>query len=206
MSCDRRVRYKDAFKNGHFELLIVRDEYALATGEKGLQLGMHKDLVLQFIRFAALMVTPIAPHFAEHLWKSILGESSSVQTARYPEPTAPVDEAALAAIKYVRGLIGQMRQTELGFMKKKAKGKSNASFDPSKPKGVKMFLATSFPQWQDACVEALQESYSADSNKIDNAKLKQILGSKGLMKEKRAMPFCMLFAVRCFQPAHLATC
>jgi leucyl-tRNA synthetase len=183
-------------KHGHFELLNVRDEYALATGEKGLKLGMHKDLVLLFIRFVALCITPIAPHFAEHLWKAILNEKGSVQNALFPKPSAPVDEAAIAAINYVRSLISQMRQTELGFMKKKAKGKSVASFDPTKPKSVKMFLTKSFPQWQDSCIEALQESYSSESKKVDNAKLKQILGSKGLMKEKRAMPFCMLYAVR----------
>ena len=156
---------------------------------------MHKDLVFTFIRFLALATAPITPHFSEHLWKAVLKEASSVQTALFPEPTGPVDQVALDSIAYVRDLVGQLRQSEIGFAKKKAKGKQTG-FDPSKPKSVRLFIAKEWPHWQTQCLDALQSSVDAESKQVDSAKLKQSLASKGLLKEKRAMPFCMMFAVR----------
>ena len=186
-----RARYKDALKGAFFELQASRDEYQLAAKD----FAMHKELIYQFIELQALLILPIAPHFAEHLWRVFLKNTTSIQTAHYPAPSCPVDQAALDAINYVRALLNTVRGSEASFAKKKAKGKSSAGFDVSKPKAVRMFLSQKFPEWQTACINAMQNSYDSSSQGIDITKVKEALGSKGLLKEKRAMPFCMTFAV-----------
>jgi hypothetical protein len=35
---------------------------------------MHKDLVLRFVETQALLITPIAPHWAEYIWQEVLGK------------------------------------------------------------------------------------------------------------------------------------
>lgn len=189
--CYEEACYKDAMKFGFFELQRVRDEYIVAVDQD----KPHRDLIFWWIRMQALAVTPVAPHFAELVWKEILQEPTSVQTALFPEPSAPVNQSALDAVTYVKSLVTSMRQAELGFVKKKAKGKGAGGFDPAKPKGVRLFIAKDFPAWQTQCIESIREAYDTTSQKTDNAKLKELLGGKGLLKDKRAMPFCVSFTV-----------
>lgn len=35
---------------------------------------MHKDLVLDWIKKQALMLNPIAPHWAEYVWQELLNQ------------------------------------------------------------------------------------------------------------------------------------
>ncbi|GAA6028905.1 hypothetical protein JCM8097_001498 [Rhodosporidiobolus ruineniae] len=182
-----KALYKDALKVGFYQLLSARDLYQLATASEG---GMHVDLALRFIRVQALLITPIAPHVAEHLWSTVLGESTSVQNARFPEPSAPVDRSVSDAAAYVRSKTKEIRDAELSFAKKKAKGKgAAASFDPAKPKACKIYVASRFPEWQEAAVEVVKGAWNADAKAVDDKKIKEDLTAKGLIKDKRYMPF-----------------
>ena len=165
---------------------------------------MHADLVLYWIRSAALLVTPIAPHFAEHVWSAILQEPKSVQLALWPTPSKPVDQTLIEAGQYMRGTIKTIRDAETSLLKAMAKAQSKkkgapggveAMFDPKKPKAVRIYVATSFPEWQDTCVQIVKESYSKEGDKVDDAKVKELLVEKGLIKDKRAMPFIQAFKV-----------
>ncbi|GAA5858903.1 hypothetical protein JCM8547_007149 [Rhodosporidiobolus lusitaniae] len=182
-----KAMYKDALKVGFYQLLSARDLYQLATASEG---GMHSDLALRFIRVQALLLTPIAPHVAEHLWSSVLGESSSIQTALFPTADAAIDPATSAAATYVRSKVKEIRDAELAFAKKKAKGKGGpAGFDPSKPKACRIWVAKTFPEWQDAAVELVKGAYNAETKAVDDKKIKEELMAKGLIKDKRYMPF-----------------
>ena len=171
---------------------MARDAYQQAVTDDG---GMHHDLVIMFMRVQALLVVPIIPHYSEHIWKNFLGETTSVQSALYPEPSAEVDQSVLDSVNYIRNLVTSIRSSEATFVKRKAKGKGAAGFDPSKPKAVRLFVSREFPEWQTGCIEAMRESYSQEKKEIDMAKVRSVLAEKGLGKEKRAMPFCVLFGV-----------
>jgi leucyl-tRNA synthetase len=170
---------------------VARDFYIQATAHEG---GMHADLASLWIRVQALLALPIVPHYAEHVWTHILGEKSSVQHARFPEQTAPVDQIILDASNYVQNTIKRARDTELAFAKRKAKGKV-ASYDPSKPKALHIFVARRFPEWQDAAVSAVKEAYDEKAEAVDRQKLKDVITERGLIKDKRVMPFCVQFEV-----------
>jgi leucyl-tRNA synthetase len=189
------TNYKDALKFGFYDFQSVRDWYREVTAD----VGMHADLVLYWIGSAALLVTPVAPHFAEQIWSTILQEPTSVQNALWPTPTTPVDPTIIEAGQYMRGTIKTIRDAEISLLKglAKAKGKkgaaaSEALFDPKKPKAVRIYVATAFPEWQNMCVQIVKDSYT---NKVDDAKVKELLIEKGLIKDKRAMPFIQTFKV-----------
>ena len=158
---------------------------------------MHVDLVMYWVRISSLLVTPIAPHFAEHLYRTILGIPTSVQNARWPTPDGEVDRALIEAGSYMRGVTKMMRDAETSLLKmlSRNKGKVSMAFDPKKPKSVRIYVATKFPEWQNICVEIVKQAYRADEDKVDDAKVKDLLVEKGLIKDKRAMPFIQAFKV-----------
>jgi leucyl-tRNA synthetase len=188
-----KAMYKDALKVGFYQLLSARDLYQAATASEG---GMHVDLALRFVRIQALLITPIAPHVAEHLWSTILSERTSVQTASFPTPDAPRDQAITDAATYVRSKVSEIRQAELGFAKKKAKGKGAGGFDPSKPKACKIWVAKRFPEWQEEAVEIVKGAWRESVKSVDDKKVKEDLAAKGLIKDKRYMPFIAQLKVR----------
>lgn len=98
----------------------------------------------------------------------------------------------------MRSIVKMIRDAELNMMKRMAKGKKggDAPFDPKKPKSVRIYVATSFPEWQDACVLAIKDSYVEGTDKVDDAKVRELLTQRGLIKDKKAMPFIQLFKVR----------
>lgn len=186
------MHYKDALKYGFYELQTNRDWYREVTQD----VGMHVDLVRWWIRVAVLLICPIAPHFSEHVWTTVLKEPKSVQLARWPETTKSIDRVIIDSGAYMRGLIKTMRDAELTLLKKMNKGKQGqAPYDPTKPRAVRIYVATSFPEWQDQCVQVVKDAYVSEADKVDDAKVRELLMQRGLIKDKRAMPFIQAFKV-----------
>ena len=188
------TNYKDALKYGFYEFQTARDWYREVTSD----VGMHAELVQYWIRTAALLATPIAPHFAEHIWMSTLKSPTSVQLALWPTPADPVDRTIVDSGVYMRDTIKAIRDAEVTLMKRINKGKDKGkepSFDPKKPKSVRIYVSTAFPAWQDQCVKIIKEAYSEATEKVDDIKVREALSKAGLLKDKRTMPFVQVFKV-----------
>ncbi|KAI7864072.1 leucyl-tRNA synthetase [Spinellus fusiger] len=180
------MHYRDALKYGIFEFQAAKDYYQLASVDT----GMHKDLVLRYIEFQALFMSPICPHWSEHLWTHVLKKDVLVIDAPFPKPTGPVNESILAAADYVRRTVKSIRDAELNLLKKKKKGKaSEDDYKPNSPKSLKIFVASKFPEWQEDCISVLKSNYDETSNKFDDAKIRGELGASGMLKNKKTMPF-----------------
>lgn len=67
-----RMLFKDALKTAFFEMQAVRDKYRELCLD-----GMHIDLVMKFIEIQAIIISPICPHVAEHIWRKLLGKVNS---------------------------------------------------------------------------------------------------------------------------------
>ncbi|KAI6102854.1 hypothetical protein F5141DRAFT_1133125 [Pisolithus sp. B1] len=188
--------FKDALKYCFYEFQNIRDWYREVTSD----IGMHADLVKYWIRVSVLLVTPFAPHFAEHIWTEFLREPKSIQLALWPDPGRPADRAVIEAGIYMRSTLKTIRDAETTLLKKMQKGKKGKAdgplFDPKLPKSVRIYVASQFPEWQDACVQAIKDSYSAETDKVDDVKVRTILTENGMIKDKRAMPFVQAFKKR----------
>ncbi|CAK7226533.1 cytosolic leucyl tRNA synthetase [Sporothrix bragantina] len=169
--------FKLALKSGFYDFVSARDWYRDITKAAGN--GMHRDLVKRYVELQALLVTPIAPHFSEYLWRDVLKKDTSVQTALFPTVPGP-DPSLTAARNYIRNTTSNITAAEGQQAKKLAKGKAVA-FDPKQTKKLTVFVAEAFPEWQDKCIEVvkqvLQETGSVDvkgvSGKLDKAELKK---------------------------------
>lgn len=84
-----KMLFKEALRTGLFEFQKARDSYRELCGGN----NMHSDLVFEFIERQALLMAPICPHIAEHIWE-LLGKKTSILQAKWPVAGA-VDEALI---------------------------------------------------------------------------------------------------------------
>lgn len=180
--------YKEAQKTGFYELLGARDWYRDFTAEEG---GMHADLLKYYVRVQTLLITPITPHFAEHIWTNVLGECDTIQRARFPTPSREIERGVIDAAEYVKETVRKIRTTELALGKRKAKAKGGAgpgsqlTFDATKPKALRIFVSKEFPKWQSQCVEILARHFDKSTGVIDEKAMRAELEKEGLFKEKK---------------------
>ena len=175
-----QTNYKAAVKSGLYDFLSARDFYREATKAAGL--GMHVECVRRYIELQALMVTVVAPHWAEYIWLEVLRKQTTVQDARFPDVEA--QKAGLtAAREYVRTTSSNITSAEGAQLKKMAKGKVVA-YDPKQNKRLRIFCATAYPAWQTSVIEIVRKNF-------ENMKLDLGAVSKSIPKaeSKRAMPF-----------------
>lgn len=177
------TNYKLALKSALYDFTSTRDFYREATTAAGI--GMHRDLVLQYIELQALLLTPIASHWADYIWQEVLHKPSSVQLAFWP--SVPTPQASLtAAREYVRSTTSNITSAEGTQLKKKEKGKAIA-FDPKLPKRLSIFAATSYPAWQEKYIDLVRDSFDSITLSIDDKALGPKIAKMGEMK--KAMPF-----------------
>ncbi|KAJ2934558.1 hypothetical protein H1R20_g2543, partial [Candolleomyces eurysporus] len=150
------TNYNDALKYGFYELQSARDWYREVTSD----VGMRRDLVLYWIRTAALLITP-SPLTLPN--KS--GPTSS------PNPNPFNMHSGLHHPRPGQGQEGEHRYS--------------APFDPKKPKSVRIYAAKEFPEWQNTAVQTVKDAYDEKEDKVDDAKIRQLLVENGLIKDKR---------------------
>ncbi|KAK7544018.1 uncharacterized protein J3D65DRAFT_608230 [Phyllosticta citribraziliensis] len=173
--------YKLALKSGFYDFTTARDFYREVTKASGI--GMHSALIRRFIELQTLLLTPLAPHWAEHMWLEVLQQPSTVQNALFP--TVPSPDAALAAARdYVRTTTSNITSAEGQQVKKLAKGKTTA-FDPKHAKRLSIFVAASFPAWQDRYLELVRASF----DKMGLVDVKALAKDIAKPDMKKAMPF-----------------
>ncbi|KAL7628193.1 cytosolic leucyl tRNA synthetase [Parahypoxylon ruwenzoriense] len=179
------TNYKLALKSCFYDFTNAKDIYRAACVAAGIP--MNKDLVFKYIRLQVLSLTPIAPHWAEYIWREILHEDQTIQLARWPE--VPAADASLSAARaYVLATQSNITSAESAQVKRIAKGKQT-SFDPKKPKKLTIFITDAFPRWQTECIELVKETWDPVTNtqKCSDKELSGRVAKIGKVKE--AMPF-----------------
>ncbi|MCJ1366425.1 cytosolic leucyl tRNA synthetase [Acarospora aff. strigata] len=175
------TNYKLALKSALYDFTGARDFYREGASAAGV--GMHQGLVRRYIELQALLITPIAPHWAEYIWLEVLKKPSTIQNELFPSVPA-ASPALSAAREYVRSTSSSITSAEAAQQKKKDKGKSIA-FDPKKPKKITVFAAAKYPAWQEKYIDLVREAF--DGTTLDDKELSPKIAKMGEMK--KAMPF-----------------
>ncbi|EON64719.1 leucyl-tRNA synthetase [Coniosporium apollinis CBS 100218] len=175
-----KTDFKLALKSGFYDFTAARDFYREAT--KAANLGMHSSLTRRYIELQALLLTPIAPHWAEQIWLEVLKHPSTIQNALWPSVSDP-SPSLNAAREYVRATSSNINSAEGQQQKKIAKGK-NVSYDPKKEKKLTIFMARKYPAWQDKYIDLVREAF--DGLSVDVKALTPRIEKKEM---KKAMPF-----------------
>lgn len=186
----KETSYKLALKAGLYDLQSARDFYREACLSNGVP--MSRPVVLKYVELQSLIISTIAPHWAEYMWMEVLQKDSSIQLARWPSVPA-ADRNLTAMREYVKGTTSNITSAEAQASKKMAKGKT-AAFDPRKPKRLTIFVAADWPAWQDKYVEMvrqlLEQNKIADGPGSDKELNTQVAKTAGKGPEmKKAVPF-----------------
>lgn len=149
------VNFKEAVCNGVFELMAAKDTYKDICGRK----GMNYDLVMKYIRFQIIAMTPITPHVMEYLWQKVLRRESSVCDALWPVIHSQTDQeiSQIQQWKFVQTVARDMRlkyKSQLAAIeKKKAKG-----IKTEEPVHVNLYVSDSLPTWQQTAIDVIKSN------------------------------------------------
>lgn len=90
------------------------------------------------------------------------------------------------ALDYVRTISSKITSTEAAQLKKVGKGKT-ISYDPKQPKKLSIYVALSYPAWQDRYIELVRKHFDILSLTLNEKELKPEIAKMGEIK--KAMPF-----------------
>ncbi|KAN0012546.1 hypothetical protein ACTFIU_007853 [Dictyostelium citrinum] len=174
----QKTNFRDALHLVFFDLQNARDHYKVTTLDQ-----MHKDLVLRFIEVQALLVYPIAPHFAQKLF-SMLGKGN-ILNAGWPK-AGPIDYEALKKNNYIQQTIYNFRMKLQVYQKAKLKGKPAGT--KAIPDQSVIIVSKSYPKWQQDVLEYLATIYNEDSKsftKDNNAIAEELLSREEMKPHKK---------------------
>ncbi|KAJ8618687.1 hypothetical protein MRB53_014873 [Persea americana] len=183
--------FREALKTGFYDLQAARDDYRQSCGAG----GMHRDLLWRFMDVQTRLITPICPHYAEHVWKEILKRDGFVIKAGWPTADSP-DPILKKANKYLQDSLASMRklhQKQVSGSKKPKKGGPTPLAEENKPTVGIIYVNEQYDGWKEMCLKILQSKYDAASRSFapDQEIVAMVKESITNFKEiqKNCMPF-----------------
>jgi leucyl-tRNA synthetase len=172
-----RMQFKEALKEGWFEMLIARNEYRAWC--KDSDIAMRADIIRRWAESLIILICPVCPHWSESMWRK-LGKNGLAVKA--PWPTAePVDNILTRQAKFMRDAIKYFR----GQQGKAKKGWNTAS----------ILVSDSYPQWKIDTLMWMQGQYNGDTASFPDSFMKDLKDWTGKnIQDKKMLKFTMQFA------------
>lgn len=178
------TNYKLALKSCLYDFQSARDFYREQCASSGTP--MSRPLILKYIELQSLIISTIAPHWAEYMYLEILHKDHSIQNATWPV-VPEADHALTAQREYIKSTSSNITSSEAQAAKKLNKGKS-AAFDPRQPKKLTVFVASGYPEWQDKYIDLLKDALEKATINDDKA-INQTVAKTAGKDMKKVMPF-----------------
>ncbi|RNF06928.1 leucine--tRNA ligase [Trypanosoma cruzi] len=172
------MQFRGVLNLGFFELSNEFSQYKLNCDE----LQIHADLAERYVEVMTLLLAPLAPHFAEYIWTSVLGKKKSVVCAAFPEPTGPVEYAILVANRVMTDVVKEIR-SQVAKMQKK-RGPVDEVF---------IYTAASYSEWQIKALRLLRELYETNGRSFPVDFSKKVMSHKQEWMTKEILPDVMAF-------------
>jgi leucyl-tRNA synthetase len=153
--------FRDALKSGFYDLQLARDEYRLSCGAG----GMNRGLLGRFMEVQTRLITPICPHYAEHVWRNILKKEGFAIKAGWPVAGTP-DPTLRIANKYLQDSIVLMRK----LLQKQGSGSKKPKRGAAPPPPAEnrltvglIYVNEHYDGWKEQCLRVLQSNYDTQT-------------------------------------------
>ncbi|KAI4241785.1 MAG: hypothetical protein L6R40_004331 [Gallowayella cf. fulva] len=173
--------FKVALKSALYDFTSTRDFYREASSAASTPMSL--PLIRKYITLQALVIAPIAPHWADYIYQEVLHFDTTIQTARWPEVPQP-DPSLTAIYDYIRSTSTAITSAEGQQIKRKSKGKAT-HYDPEGRKRLTIYVATSYPAWQEKYIELVKTFHAKAA--LEDKEMNAEVGRMG--EGKKAMPF-----------------
>jgi len=162
--CFEQMRWRDGMISGVSGLQNARDAYREWCYKS--HVPMRRDLLRRFVELQAILIAPICPHFAEHVWANVLrrGRLGAKGRGTLRDPAGvwpvdlPVDNALSRALQF---LTKSARNLRLDVIKE-AKKKKNLDT-------AYVYVTPTYPDWKVATLKFMRDFHG------------------GLLNDKKAM-------------------
>ena len=162
------LQFRFALKSAFHDLLSLRDAYRVNVAGR-----MHIDVVSRFLEVSILLIAPICPHYAQHLWTLAALDSKRgipfVACARWPAADA-VDKVLARQMSYLRDTNVALRKSYVDQLAKLTKSKAKAlkgsvqkaaaAADTSSVSQLLIITAVAYPAWQRAVLAKLAQLWA----------------------------------------------
>ncbi|KAJ6238962.1 leucine--tRNA ligase [Anaeramoeba flamelloides] len=167
-SCYDKMLFKQALKQGFYELQIARDIYRKKVGGND---NMHKKLVTFFMETQILIMTPIVPHFAEYLWNMIGKREELGLVINQPFPkVVDFDVSMVLSNEYLNKSVNTFKFALHKYLNpKKRKGQQQVKVE--QPTTGIIFLSKKRSDWQLKVLDILKKFYNVENNVFDETKV-----------------------------------
>jgi len=182
--------FSDALRSALYDMENLRSQYSILTNG-----DVHTDIIQRLLRTQTIILSPIAPHFCEHLWRNVLGNESLVVKEAWPKPEKEYDPFLARQYALIQGTLRTFRLQLEKFKSPKKKKKKAPAGPPPIPTRAIIFVAKTYKDWQVEVLKVLQNvELDADNEPLDKNFMGQVRAAetiKDLPKPimKQVMPF-----------------
>eukprot|EP00924_Labyrinthula_sp_SR-Ha-C_P013443 maker-scaffold_5-snap-gene-2.40-mRNA-1 protein AED:0.33 eAED:0.33 QI:0/0.5/0.33/1/1/1/3/67/575 len=166
------MRFRDVLKFGYFNFQTARDTYRDACSKMGLK--MDEQLISTFINRQLVIISPVCKHWAEYIWRKVLGNSGSITRESWPK-AEEVDIVLKRGSEFVEELIVKSRKGLLDILGKRWKGQE-ASEPGLEGKSIIMtvYVSRHFPEWKQWLLDFAKEVFDTSTQSPKDGALKQL--------------------------------
>jgi len=187
-----RMLFTDALRAAWFDVENLRSQYSILTAG-----DLHAEAILWSLEVQMLILSPIAPHFCEHVWRGVLGRESLVVQERWPTPEVEYSPVLARQYESLQASLRTFRLTldKWGAGGGKKKKKNAAPKTSAKPTGAVIFVASSYMPWQQEVLRLLQDvPLDEDNSPLQKDFMRSVKDAEAIQalpkpEQKKALPF-----------------
>lgn len=175
--------FREALKVGWYDLTNARDTYRFACGPEGL----NRRLIVRYLEVSTLLLTPVCPHWCEHLWGNVLKKPGLVIKAGWPVSAKP-DLLLQRTAVYVESAIVMIRKAiAKSEAPPKVKKGTPPGPTPGKVTAVEIVVSTEFGGWRAMILSLLSSLYDSSTGTFPSDVMGKVLAAANADPEIQSM-------------------